>query len=219
MSGAREGILGAVRAGLGGHRAAAAAITAEAHALLEAPELIRPELVDPDLVTAFTARASAPAVGTTVERVAGLLELPDAVRRYLDHHGLAARIALQPAAALAALQVYRQGNTYPRLHELGKYLREQLRSLLESRGIEATVLGDGPLAQVAFTDAEVRDYRTSRHRDPSFARELMLALFRQGMFLNPMGTKFYLSLAHDESACDEFCANFALCLEGVLSEV
>lgn len=123
------------------------------------------------------------------------------------------------AAALAALQVYRQGNTYPRLHELGKYLREQLRSLLESRGIEATVLGDGPLAQVAFTDAEVRDYRTSRHRDPSFARELMLALFRQGMFLNPMGTKFYLSLAHDESACDEFCANFALCLEGVLSEV
>ena len=103
MSGAREGILGAVRAGLGGHRAAAAAITAEAHALLEAPELIRPELVDPDLVTAFTARASAPAVGTTVERVAGLHELPDAVRRYLDRHSLVASIALQPASELRDL--------------------------------------------------------------------------------------------------------------------
>ena len=103
MTGAREAILGAVRAGLGGRRVEAAAIAAEASALLEAPELIRPALADRDLVIAFTARASAPAVGTTVERVAGLLELPDAVRRYLDHHGLAARIALQPAAALAAL--------------------------------------------------------------------------------------------------------------------
>ena len=30
----------------------------------------------------------------------------------------------------------------------------------------------------------------------------MLALFRRGIFLNPMGTKLYLSLAHDRAACD-----------------
>jgi glutamate-1-semialdehyde 2,1-aminomutase len=33
----------------------------------------------------------------------------------------------------------------------------------------------------------------------------MLELFSRGIFLNPMGTKLYLSLAHDESDCDEFC--------------
>lgn len=103
MNGARETILAAVRAGLGGQRAAAAAIAAEARALLDAPELIRPALADPDLVAAFTARASAPAVGTTVERVGSLRELPDAVRRYLDRHGLGARIALQPASELREL--------------------------------------------------------------------------------------------------------------------
>ena len=103
MSGARESILAAVRAGLGGRRAEAVAIAAEARALLEAPELIRPALADADLVEAFARKATAPAVGTTVERVADLGLLPAAVRAYLAAHGLAGRIALQPAAELAAL--------------------------------------------------------------------------------------------------------------------
>jgi glutamate-1-semialdehyde 2,1-aminomutase len=33
---------------------------------------------------------------------------------------------------------------------------------------------------------------------------MMLGLFRAGIFLNPMGTKLYLSLAHDEAAIEEF---------------
>jgi glutamate-1-semialdehyde 2,1-aminomutase len=36
----------------------------------------------------------------------------------------------------------------------------------------------------------------------------MLALFARGVFLNPMGTKLYLSLAHDEGICDEFLSRF-----------
>jgi L-lactate dehydrogenase complex protein LldG len=103
VTGARAAILGAVRAGLGGRRAAAAAIAAEAEALLEAPQLIRPALADPDLVEAFARKAAVPAVGTTVERVAELGQLPAAVRAYLAAHGLAGRIALQPVAELQAL--------------------------------------------------------------------------------------------------------------------
>jgi len=33
---------------------------------------------------------------------------------------------------------------------------------------------------------------------------MMLGLFARDVFLNPMGTKLYLSLAHDDAACDEF---------------
>lgn len=36
----------------------------------------------------------------------------------------------------------------------------------------------------------------------------MLARFARGVFLNPMGTKLYLSLAHDEAACDAFIDRF-----------
>jgi glutamate-1-semialdehyde 2,1-aminomutase len=37
----------------------------------------------------------------------------------------------------------------------------------------------------------------------------MLELLRNGVFLNPMGTKLYLSLAHDEAAVKEFVGRFA----------
>ncbi len=36
----------------------------------------------------------------------------------------------------------------------------------------------------------------------------MLGLFARGVFLNPMGTKLYLSIAHDEAVCDDFLERF-----------
>ena len=107
-------------------------------------------------------------------------------------------------AALATLEILETPGNYERLHGLGSYLRQGMREIIEDQGLEARVLGDGPLAQITFTSENPVDYRTSRHRDGALARELMLDLFRNGVFLNPMGTKLYLSLAHDESVCDEF---------------
>ena len=119
------------------------------------------------------------------------------------------------AAANAALKIFRDTQTYPHLHHLGEYLRNGIRGVLADFGIEATVLGDGPLAHMAFTASEVRDYRSSQHDDPKCARRIMLELFSRGIFLNPMGTKLYLSLAHDEAACDEFCNTLADSLASV----
>ncbi len=90
-----------------------------------------------------------------------------------------------------------------------------MRKVLATHGQTAQVVGDGPLAQIVFSDADPRDYRSSQHRDKAKARRLMLELFRQGVFLNPMGTKLYLSIAHDESACDEFCERLDAALTNV----
>ena len=43
----------------------------------------------------------------------------------------------------------------------------------------------------------------------------MLALFEGGIFLNPMGTKLYLSIAHREADCDDFCGRLESALEAV----
>jgi len=115
------------------------------------------------------------------------------------------------SAALAALALYRQPGSYPHLHALGGYLREGMRAALAARGVAAQVIGDGPLAQVVFSTAPVRDYRSTRG-DPARGRALMLGLFERGVFLNPMGTKLYLSLAHSETVCDEFLAHFKAAL-------
>ena len=116
-------------------------------------------------------------------------------------------------SALATLDVLKGEDAYGRLYALGSYLRDGMRAVLSDLGVEAYVLGDGPLAQVAFADQPPRDYRTSRHRDKALARRLMLELFERGVFLNPMGTKLYLSLAHDEAVCDEFLNRFEAALD------
>lgn len=100
---ARERILAAVRSGLGSVRRDPEAIAADAAALLTSPELIRPRLSSTNLVEAFAERSTASGLGTTLDRVARLSELPTAVRRYLSGHGLPAEVAVQPAVEFAGL--------------------------------------------------------------------------------------------------------------------
>jgi glutamate-1-semialdehyde 2,1-aminomutase len=112
---------------------------------------------------------------------------------------------ISTAAANAALGVFRQPGTYEKLHALGKTFREMLRTLLRERQITAQVIGDGPLAQIVFSDQKVNDYRSTARGDKVRARKMMLGLFARGVFINPMGTKLYLSVAHDEAICAAFC--------------
>jgi glutamate-1-semialdehyde 2,1-aminomutase len=106
-----------------------------------------------------------------------------------------------------------EAGLYPKLHERGQHLRERMGEILAERGEVAQVLGDGPLAQVAFTAQPVVDHRSWLASDRQRGRALMLELLRAGVFLNPMGTKLYLSLAHDERAIEEFAERFRAALK------
>jgi glutamate-1-semialdehyde 2,1-aminomutase len=65
------------------------------------------------------------------------------------------------------------------------------------------VLGDGPLCQVLFTERPVVDYRTAFRADREKGRQFVLGLVKNGIFLNPMGTKLYMSLAHSDGDIQE----------------
>jgi glutamate-1-semialdehyde 2,1-aminomutase len=108
------------------------------------------------------------------------------------------------AAALATLKVFSAAEVYRSLHASGRQLRRGLQTVLGEAGETVQVLGDGPLAQVAFSSTAVTDHRGWLASNRERSRALMLALVEQGVFLNPMGTKLYLSLAHDASALEEF---------------
>jgi glutamate-1-semialdehyde 2,1-aminomutase len=112
------------------------------------------------------------------------------------------------AAALAALSVYRQPGTYERLHAMGETLRSGMADILAARQITGQIIGDGPLAQVVFSDTPAINYRGTHKGDKKLGRATMLALFRKAVFLNPMGTKLYLSIAHDEVVIGEFLERF-----------
>jgi glutamate-1-semialdehyde 2,1-aminomutase len=119
------------------------------------------------------------------------------------------------SAANAALSVLRRPHTYDRLHQLGAWFRGELRQVLQRHELAGQVIGDGPLAQIVFTDRKVNDYRSTASGDKALAKKMMFGLFQHGIFLNPMGTKLYLSIAHDEAVCSEFCGR----LDQVLAEI
>jgi len=122
---------------------------------------------------------------------------------------------ISTAAARAALGVFSQPDCYQRLHDLGRYLRKGLGQVLDEHQETAQVIGDGPLAQVVFSAEPVFDYRSTKRGDGDKGRALMLALFRRKVFLNPMGTKLYLSVAHTQSVCDMFLERFADALQSL----
>ncbi|XP_038059025.1 glutamate-1-semialdehyde 2,1-aminomutase-like [Patiria miniata] len=109
------------------------------------------------------------------------------------------------SAALAALSIYRQKGSYEHLHSIGKYLRAGMAKCLADVNLPGHVIGDGPLAQILHCETLVHDYRQQKLQENAEQRRaVMIGLFRRGVFLNPMGTKFYLSLKHTEEACDQF---------------
>ncbi len=116
------------------------------------------------------------------------------------------------AAALATIDVLSEVGVYPGLHEVGAQLRRLMGEALAAQGESAQILGDGPLAQVAFSALPVVDQKSWLASDRARGRAMMLELLRAGVFLNPMGTKLYLSLAHDPKAITEFVDHFAAAL-------
>jgi glutamate-1-semialdehyde 2,1-aminomutase len=106
------------------------------------------------------------------------------------------------AAALATLEELRKPDTYKHLFALGEKLRSGFESILSELGIAAQVLGDGPLCALSFTEEKVIDYRSAFGSDREKERAFKLGLFRNGVFLNPLSTKLYLSTAHGDEEID-----------------
>ena len=99
MSTARAAIFAAI----GQTPAPASDIARQATALLDRVPALRPDRVGGDLAESFLARVTGPVIGATGRRVAGMAEVPAAVRDYLSAHDLPPSIALQPHAKLLPL--------------------------------------------------------------------------------------------------------------------
>ncbi len=106
------------------------------------------------------------------------------------------------AASLSTLAELRKPGTYEKLYELGNHARQGFKKVFQQMGIKGQVLGEGPIAQIAFTDEEIVDYRSAYRANRKKAREFSLSLFKKGIFLNPMGTKLYISLVHTHEDID-----------------
>ena len=116
------------------------------------------------------------------------------------------------AAALAAIDVFSEPGVYDLLHSLGKQLRTALGQALGQADEMAQVLGDGPLRRRRSSTGRCAATATgSPPTDNGVAPSCWSV--RLGVFLNPMGTKLYLSLAHGEKEINELATHFATSLQ------
>ncbi|MFQ5830824.1 MAG: aspartate aminotransferase family protein [Candidatus Methylomirabilia bacterium] len=109
---------------------------------------------------------------------------------------------LSAAAGLATLEVLAQPGSYKRLREVGDKLRAGLREVVGRRGIQAQVLGTGPLANIYFTPDPIVDYRSSLKADSRMTQQLGRALLARGVLTN-LAAKMYLSLAHSDAGIEK----------------
>ncbi len=103
MTSAREEILKAVEEALPRSRLDAAAVDAEARALIGELGAVRPKLPLASVTASFIQRVAESKVGASAERVRSIDELPAATARYLSARSLPPLIVLQPARILTAL--------------------------------------------------------------------------------------------------------------------
>jgi glutamate-1-semialdehyde 2,1-aminomutase len=108
------------------------------------------------------------------------------------------------AAAHAVLDILSEPNSYDYLYRMGDLLRNGISEVFASWKIPAQVYGVGALAQFQLSNTPVVDMSTEALGDSTLRREIDLELVRQGLFINPMLTKIYVSLAHDEAAINTY---------------
>ncbi len=115
------------------------------------------------------------------------------------------------AAGLATLEILRRPGAYEGLFQTGTTLMEGLQRMLTDAAIPARVIGEPPLFDVVFTDAEVDDYRTTLKGDAARLGRFNTLLRGQGILKGE--SKYYVSLAHDAADVKQTLAAFAFAIE------
>ncbi|MDE0943078.1 MAG: aminotransferase class III-fold pyridoxal phosphate-dependent enzyme [Alphaproteobacteria bacterium] len=117
-------------------------------------------------------------------------------------------------AGLATLNILDRPGAYEKIFATGSALMEGLEALLEASGVPAVVIGEPPLFDVFFTQAEVKDYRGMQTNDTERTQRFNATLRENGILKGD--SKFYVSLAHDEADVAKTLDAFAAAVKSIL---
>ena len=162
--------------------------------------------VDPDL----GAFGKALGGGVPLSAVAGRAEIMDHAdpRRGDAASGYAyvttsqAGNPLAAAAAFATLGELSRPGVIEDMHARAEALKEGLRERVRWRGVEAQVVGFGPLWDLAFSPRPIFDQRSAARADAARHLRFHVGLIRHGVMVRA-GGRSYFSTAHRESEIEE----------------
>ena len=148
--------------------------------------------------------------GVPISAVAGRAEIMDhadprrgdAASGYAYVTSSQAGNPLAAAAALATLGEIDRPGVLEDMHARAESLKEGLRDRVRRRGIEAQVVGFGPLWDLAFSSEPIVDQRSAARADGERLMRFHLGLIRHGVMVRA-GGRSYFSTAHLEEEVEE----------------
>ena len=102
------------------------------------------------------------------------------------------------------------------LNHKGEYLRRQIRETFEDFGLPARVTGLGSLFAIHLTSQPVRSYRDTMGADAKLRHRIFLALFREGVLIDPRGVGC-ISVAIGEAEIERFVDSLRTVLRSLAS--
>ncbi len=101
------------------------------------------------------------------------------------------------AAAMATLGELAVPGVMEAFHQSAEDLKTGLRDIVRQSGTAAQVVGVGPLWDIVFTDAEIRDHQSAASADGQKHQLFHLGLVEQGVMVR-VGGRSYFSTSHGE---------------------
>ncbi|MGB7653225.1 MAG: glutamate-1-semialdehyde 2,1-aminomutase [Acidimicrobiales bacterium] len=127
--------------------------------------------------------------------------------------------AIAVAAALASMDYLTGEAPYETLYEHSDRLRLGLNTLMQEKGLSGSVVGLGPVFQVWFSDAPIRNYRdAARHASAEQFRVWFEEMLDRGVLFHPGHFEnLFLSFAHDTQDIDDTLERASESFDAVLA--
>ena len=114
------------------------------------------------------------------------------------HGGTFTANPIATTAGLATPKILEDGRVIHELNRLGDKIRERLREIFDSNGVNVQVIGTGSIFNTHFTKEEIKDANAASRADKKKLVEYHLKLIENGVFFLPTHTGT-LSTAHSKA--------------------
>ena len=152
--------------------------------------------VRPDLATFAKAMGNGYPAAAFGGRREVMSVLPDKV----SHGGTYAGNRVAASAAVATLQILRDGTVLEGIHRRGESIRRGIAEILNRRGLAHFFTGHPSMFGITFTDREVREYRDWATTDHALYDAIAVGMHARGAMPEPDSREpWFICAAHDDA--------------------
>jgi glutamate-1-semialdehyde 2,1-aminomutase len=169
--------------------------------------------IEPDLASYAKALGN----GYPAAAFGGKAEFMSVMPAHMSHGGTYAGNRVAAAAAVATLEVLRDGTVLEGIADTGRRIQAEIRGLVERRGLPIVFTGHPTMFGMIFADTVPADYRGWADTDHELYDAIAVGMQLRGAMPEPDSREpWFLSAAHDDGDVARIVEIFAASLDAAL---